>query len=74
MIFFFVISNQDYPSLSQIAVKAKENNINLIFAVTDKQKDIYDQLIPLIAGSEIGVLASDSQIIVKLVRDNYLVK
>lgn len=48
--------------------------MNLVFAVTDEQKDIYHQLIPLIAGSEIGVLDSDSQNIVKLVRDNYLVK
>ncbi|XP_011419534.3 integrin beta-1-B isoform X1 [Magallana gigas] len=65
-------SNKDYPSLSQIAVKAKENNVNLVFAVTDEQKNIYHKLIPLIAGSEIGVLDSDSQNIVKLVRDNYL--
>lgn len=47
--------------------------MNLVFAVTDEQKNIYHKLIPLIAGSEIGVLDSDSQNIVKLVRDNYLV-
>ncbi|XP_048754285.1 integrin beta-1-B-like isoform X2 [Ostrea edulis] len=65
-------SNQDYPSISQVAVKAKEKNVNIIFAVTADQKPIYDQLKPIIAGSETGVLASDSQNIVKLVRDNYL--
>uniref|UniRef100_K1QUZ5 Integrin beta n=1 Tax=Magallana gigas TaxID=29159 RepID=K1QUZ5_MAGGI len=65
-------SNQDYPSISQVAVKAKEKNVNIIFAVTNDQKNIYDQLKPIIAGSETGVLASDSQNVVKLVRDNYL--
>ncbi|XP_061186067.1 integrin beta-1-A-like isoform X2 [Saccostrea echinata] len=65
-------SNQDYPSISQVAVKAKEKNVNIIFAVTQDQKPIYDQLKPIIAGSETGILASDSQNIVKLVRDNYL--
>lgn len=65
---------QDYPSISQVAVKAKEKNVNIIFAVTADQKPIYDQLKPIIAGSETGVLASDSQNIVKLVRDNYLVR
>ncbi|XP_078322217.1 integrin beta-1-A-like isoform X1 [Crassostrea virginica] len=65
-------SNQDYPSISQVAVKAKEKNVNIIFAVTSDQKPIYDQLKPIIAGSETGVLASDSQNVVKLVRDNYL--
>lgn len=65
---------QDYPSISQVAVKAKEKNVNIIFAVTNDQKNIYDQLKPIIAGSETGVLASDSQNVVKLVRDNYLVR
>lgn len=55
-------------------MKAKEKNVNIIFAVTNDQKNIYDQLKPIIAGSETGVLASDSQNVVKLVRDNYLVR
>ena len=69
-----LLSLQDYPSISQVAVKAKEKNVNIIFAVTSDQKPIYDQLKPIIAGSETGVLASDSQNVVKLVRDNYLVR
>ncbi|XP_022307224.2 integrin beta-PS-like [Crassostrea virginica] len=65
-------SNQDYPSISQVGMKAKDKNFNIIFAVTSEQKDIYDQLKPYIAGSETGELASDSNNIVKLIRDSYL--
>ncbi|VDI22746.1 integrin beta 1, partial [Mytilus galloprovincialis] len=62
---------QDYPSISQIAAKIEEKNVNLIFAVTEKQVDIYKQLKNFIPGSVTGRLADDSSNIVALVRDNY---
>ncbi|KAK3108829.1 hypothetical protein FSP39_016685 [Pinctada imbricata] len=65
-------SNQDYPSISQVAARVKEKNVNVIFAVTKDQVQIYKQLEPFIAGSETGELASDSSNIVQLVRENYL--
>lgn len=68
------LQTQDYPSISQVGMKAKDKNFNIIFAVTSEQKDIYDQLKPYIAGSETGELASDSHNIVKLIRDSYLVR
>lgn len=64
-------STQDYPSISQIAAKIEEKNVNLIFAVTEKQVDIYKQLKNFIPGSVTGRLADDSSNIVALVRDNY---
>lgn len=48
--------------------------MNLIFAVTEKQVDIYKQLKNFIPGSVTGRLADDSSNIVALVRDNYQVR
>ena len=64
-------TKQDYPSISQIAAKIEEKNVNLIFAVTEKQVRVYSQLKNFIPGSETGRLADDSSNIVDLVRDNY---
>ena len=38
-------TTQDYPSVSQINQKVKENAVNLIFAVTKEQIHIYEQLV-----------------------------
>ncbi|KAJ8314106.1 hypothetical protein KUTeg_008667 [Tegillarca granosa] len=64
-------THQDYPSVSQIAAKIKEKNVNIIFAVTEDQVLKYSELSKFIPGSETGKLANDSSNIVKLVRTNY---
>jgi len=63
--------NQDYPSISQLANKIAEKKINVIFAVTQSQKDVYEQLARFIEGSRVGTLAEDSGNIVQLIRKNY---
>jgi integrin beta 1 len=62
---------QDYPSISQINLKAKENSINIIWAVTEEQIKIYSNLTNLIEGSYAAKLSNDSSNIVDLVRDQY---
>ncbi|XP_046454931.1 integrin beta-PS-like [Daphnia pulex] len=63
--------NQDYPSLGQISHLAKKNDINLIFAVTDKVAPSYREFQKVISGSSVGILSSDSENIVNLIRDSY---
>ncbi|KAL3831699.1 hypothetical protein ACJMK2_023420 [Sinanodonta woodiana] len=63
--------NQDYPSISQIAMKVREKNINVIFAVTDDQVQVYRKLSQYIEGSEAELLANDSSNIVEVIRRNY---
>lgn len=62
---------QDYPSISQINLKVKENSINIIFAVTKSQIDVYKRLSKHIEGSSAAELSEDSSNIVGLVRDEY---
>lgn len=62
---------QDYPSISQINQKAKENHVNIIFAVTADQVPIYEKLAPLIEGSSAGKLEDDSSNIVQLIEKHY---
>lgn len=64
-------SNQDYPSVSQIAAKLKEKSISIIFAVTKDQVLVYEKLSQRIESSTTGELANDSSNIVKLIEDNY---
>ncbi len=66
--------NQDYPSLGQISHLAKKNDINLIFAVTDKVAPSYREFQKVISGSSVGILSSDSENIVNLIRDSYKVQ
>ncbi|RWS27598.1 integrin beta-PS-like protein, partial [Leptotrombidium deliense] len=61
----------DYPSISQINQKVKDYDVNLIFAVTSLQFDVYQQLTPLIQGSSAGILKNDSSNIVELIKDEY---
>jgi hypothetical protein len=65
---------QDYPSISQINLKVKENSINIIFAVTASQYEVYKKLSSHIEGSSSAVLSEDSSNIVNLVRDEYEVR
>ncbi|CAG2063440.1 unnamed protein product, partial [Timema podura] len=53
--------------------KAKENNINLIFAVTKKYILTYKLLKERIGGSSIGTLSKDSNNVVQLIKDEYKV-
>lgn len=66
-------SLQDYPSISQINLKVKENAINVIFAVTEEQIEVYRQLQAHIEGSSSGKLSADSSNVVDLVKEQYQV-
>ncbi|KDR08103.1 integrin beta-PS-like isoform X2 [Zootermopsis nevadensis] len=61
----------DYPSISQINQVARQNNINIIFAITESISKIYKHLVGSIEGSSYGILSGDSSNVVKLVRDEY---
>lgn len=65
---------QDYPSISQINLKVKEHAINIIFAVTSQQHEVYKKLSEHIEGSSSAVLSEDSSNVVELVRDEYNVR
>ena len=60
--------------MSQIATKIREKSVNLIFAVTEEQLEIYDKLSNYIEGSEATRLANDSSNIVMVIRENYQVQ
>lgn len=64
-------TTQDYPSISQINLKVKQNAINVIFAVTAEELSVYEQLSRLVEGSSAAKLSNDSSNIVSLVRDQY---
>lgn len=64
---------QDYPSISQINLKVKKHAINIIFAVTSQQHEVYKKLSEHIEGSSSAVLSDDSSNVVDLVRDEYSV-
>lgn len=62
---------QDYPSVAQINQVAKQNQMNLIFAVTEEQSSVYAQLSKMIDGSGHGQLTQDSSNVVELVKAEY---
>lgn len=64
-------TTQDYPSISQINLKVKENSVNVIWAVTEEQISIYQALTKHIEGSYAAKLSNDSSNIVDLVREQY---
>uniref|UniRef100_A0A8C4QLN4 Integrin beta n=1 Tax=Eptatretus burgeri TaxID=7764 RepID=A0A8C4QLN4_EPTBU len=61
----------DYPSLGLLGEKFSENNINLIFAITDKVAEMYKVYSDLIPGATVGILADDSSNIIKLIVEAY---
>ena len=63
----------DYPSLGQISRLAQELSMNVIFAVTKDVAKAYKDFEPLVRGSTVGVLSSDSSNVVTLVEDQYKV-
>lgn len=64
-------SIQDYPSISQINHKVIEQSINVIFAVTASQIDVYNKLSQHIEGSSSAVLSEDSSNVVELIKGEY---
>ncbi|KYQ55161.1 Integrin beta-PS [Trachymyrmex zeteki] len=62
---------QDYPSISQLNRKAREHNMNIIFAVPDHKNATYQRLSRSISGSSTGTLENDSQNVVALVSSEY---
>ncbi|XP_032788871.2 integrin beta-PS [Daphnia magna] len=61
----------DYPSLGQISRLVREHSMNVIFAVTKDVAKPYQTFSPLVSGSSVGVLTSDSSNVVTLVEDQY---
>lgn len=65
----------DYPSVSHLNHVAKENNINLIFAIVSKGSDtvydVYKTLQQNFENSGVGKLDEESNNVVDLVMDNY---
>ena len=59
--------------MSQIATKIRQKSVNLIFAVTEEQLQIYEKLSGYIEGSEATKLANDSSNIVTVIKNNYQV-
>nr|XP_061796037.1 integrin beta-6 [Nerophis lumbriciformis] len=64
-------TQQEYPTLGQLIDKVVENNILLIFAVTEKQKLNYENYANLIPGATVGVVATDSRNILELILTAY---
>lgn len=64
-------SMQDYPSISQINQKVKQNAINIIWAITQGEMSIYSRLCSHIEGSSAGELSNDSSNIVELIKNQY---
>ncbi|XP_034536798.1 integrin beta-6 [Notolabrus celidotus] len=62
---------QEYPTLAQLSDKVVENNILLIFAVTENQKSNYLNYANVIPGATVGVLAMDSRNILELIVTAY---
>uniref|UniRef100_A0A8C1V8M6 Integrin beta n=1 Tax=Cyprinus carpio TaxID=7962 RepID=A0A8C1V8M6_CYPCA len=61
-------NGKDYPSVGHVSRVLQDNNIQLIFAVTE---DIYPALSALIPQSVVGVLKNDSSNVVDLISEAY---
>ncbi|XP_053299343.1 integrin beta-3 [Pleuronectes platessa] len=61
----------DYPSLALMHEKMAENNINLIFAVTNLVQPLYQEFSKLIPGTTVGILSADSGNVIDLIREAY---
>ncbi|XP_054615252.1 integrin beta-3-like [Dunckerocampus dactyliophorus] len=61
----------DYPSLALLTEKMSENNINLIFAVTDYVVPLYKEYSKLIPGTTVGKLSGDSGNVIELIEEAY---
>ncbi|XP_061076952.1 integrin beta-7 [Conger conger] len=61
----------DYPSIGRLSRALSANNIQLIFAVTERSVPSYQALSKLIPKSVVGVLEADSSNVVQLISDAY---
>ncbi|KAM3864048.1 integrin beta-3-like [Diretmus argenteus] len=61
----------DYPSLALLTEKMTQNNINLIFAVTNYVEPLYTNYSQLIPGTTVGTLDKDSGNVIQLIKDSY---
>ncbi|XP_066520776.1 integrin beta-7 [Hoplias malabaricus] len=61
----------DYPSIGHLSRVLQANNIQLIFAVTEKSVPAYKALSALIPQSVVGVLEDDSSNVVQLISEAY---
>jgi hypothetical protein len=59
--------------VSQISQKVKEHQVNLIFAVTEEYRSIYNSLAQSIQGASAATLSSDSGNVVELIKEEYRV-
>lgn len=64
-------TQMDYPSLALLGEKLTENNINLIFAVTQSHYILYKNLTSLIPGTTVEILDKDSKNIIQLIVNAY---
>lgn len=64
---------QDYPSIGQINAKAREHNIIIVFAVTDNMHQAYKELQTGIKNAKIGILSKNSDNIIDLLEEIYMV-
>jgi len=63
----------DYPSIAQVNAKVKEENVFVIFAVTEEHVPLYTKLAGRIDGSATRTLKEDSENVVELVEQEYKV-
>ncbi|XP_072524475.1 integrin beta-1-like [Salminus brasiliensis] len=61
----------DYPTISQLADTLSENNIQTIFAVSEKVQPLYKELSDLIPKSAVGTLSANSSNVIQLIIDAY---
>ncbi|XP_008843961.1 integrin beta-6 [Nannospalax galili] len=61
----------EYPTIGQLIDKLVQNNMLLIFAVTQEQVHLYENYAKLIPGATVGVLQKDSGNILQLIISAY---
>lgn len=64
----------EYPTIGQLIDKLVQNNVLLIFAVTNEQVHIYENYAKLIPGATVGRLQKDSGNILQLIIAAYQVR
>ncbi|KAI4544159.1 hypothetical protein MG293_004425 [Ovis ammon polii] len=62
---------KEYPTIGQLIDKLVQNNVLLIFAVTQEQVHLYENYAKLIPGATVGVLQKDSGNILQLIISAY---
>ncbi|XP_069838890.1 integrin beta-6 isoform X2 [Dendropsophus ebraccatus] len=68
---YYMSTAQEYPTLGQLIEKLVENNILLIFAVTEEEVPLYQKYARLIPGATVGLLNKDSGNVLQLILSAY---